>query len=75
MAEFKVGLEDAQRFQDIWTKSGVALILPPESAEMARDFANVVLNNFIQMCQSNAQQEAIRAAEANKSRIIMEGVR
>jgi hypothetical protein len=75
MGVFKVELEEAERFSKVWTKNGVSVFLTPEALEFAKDFSNVVLINFIQMCQAKATQEAARAAEANKSRIIMEGVR
>lgn len=69
---FSVPLEDAQNFQKIWTNNGIAVLLPPEASVFARDFANVVLRNFIQMCQEQASQTKIVEKE---KKIIMEGVR
>jgi hypothetical protein len=74
MTPFKVELIEAQKFQKIWTLNGLAVLLPPEAANFAKDFANVVLNNFIGMCQAQATQAAAKAAEENKSRIITEGL-
>jgi hypothetical protein len=73
MNGFKVELVEAQKFQKIWTQRGLAVLLPPEASQFATDFANVVLNNFIGMCQAQATQAAVKAAEAQKPRIIIEG--
>ena len=70
---FKVERIEAERFSQVWNKGGVHIVLTPEAIDFAKDFANVVLNNFIGMCQAQATQAAAKAAEANKSRIIIEG--
>lgn len=59
-AIFNVPLADAQKFQTIWTYKGIALMLPPESAQFACDFANVVLRNFIAMCQQQTQEAPVK---------------
>lgn len=73
MNGFKVELVEAQKFQKIWTQRGLAVLLPPEASQFATDFANVVLNNFIGMCQAQATQAAAKAAEAQTPKIIIEG--
>lgn len=79
MQPFKVERIEAEKFSQIWNKGGVHVILPPEAIDFASDFANVVLRNFIGMCQAQAQAEvakqAAKAAEMSKPKIILEGVR
>ena len=70
-AAFAVGIDEAQKFQRVWNYHGVAIPLPPEAAHFAKDFANVVLRNFIDMCQKEAQ-EAARLQP--KKQLIVEGV-
>jgi hypothetical protein len=74
MSVFQVPRVEAEKFARVWNKGGVTVILPDIAIDYARDFANVVLNNFIAMCQANskAQQETNEAA---KQKILMEGVR
>ena len=72
---FKVERIEAEKFSKVWNKGGISIILNPEAIDFARDFANVVLNNFIMMCQAEATQAAAKAAEAQKPKIILEGVR
>jgi hypothetical protein len=70
-ATFKVPLSDAQNFQKIWTNKGIAIVLPPEAAQFAMDFANVVLRNFIEMVKTQQAQEAKPVEE---KKLIIEGV-
>lgn len=71
MQPFKVNLEEAIKFSKIWTHKGVYIPLSDADCQFATDFSNVVLRNFIQMCQEQAQQEA----ELNKpKKLIIEGV-
>lgn len=72
MSIYKVELIEAQKFAQVWNKGGISIILTPEAVEFAKDFANVVLNNFIQMCQQQAI-EAQKKAETQK-KLIIEGV-
>ena len=72
-AEFIVSVEEAQAFQTVWNYHGVAVPFPPQAAHFAKDFANVVLRNFIEMCQKQAQ-EAAKNQPAPKQ-LIVEGVR
>jgi hypothetical protein len=67
-AMFSVPLQDAQNFQKVWTNRGIAIVLPAEAASMACDFANVVLRNFIAMCQQQAQE-----APVPEKKLIIEG--
>lgn len=71
---FKVQRVEAEKFSKIWNKGGISIILTPEAVDFATDFANVVLNNFIMMCQAQATQAAAKAAEAQKPKIILEGI-
>jgi hypothetical protein len=70
MAAFKVERVEAVKFSQVWNKGGIAIILSPEALDFATAFANVVLNNFVQMCQAQAQA-AQKAAEPKK--LIIEG--
>jgi hypothetical protein len=67
-ATFSVPLADAQNFQKVWTNRGIAIVLPAEAAQFATDFANVVLRNFIAMCQEQAQQKPVE-----EKKLIIEG--
>jgi hypothetical protein len=67
-ATFSVPLQDAQNFQKVWTNRGIAIVLPAEAAQFATDFANIVLRNFIAMCQQQAQE-----APVPEQKLIIEG--
>jgi hypothetical protein len=67
---FKVERKEAENFARVWNKNGITILLTPEAIDFATDFSNVVLNNFIQMCQA----EAAKAVE-QKPKIIMEGIK
>jgi len=74
-ANFQVDISDAKKFQTIWTFNGVSLPLPPEASFFARDFANVVLKNFILMCQQQARDAAAKSeTHPQQKQIIVEGV-
>ena len=66
---YKVERKEAESFSRVWNKKGITIILTPEAIDFAADFANVVLNNFIQMCQVEAQQAALRKPKE----LIIEG--
>lgn len=72
MSVFQVQRVEAQKFAQVWNKGGISMIIPDVALDFATDFANVVLNNFIQMCQQQAQ--APKPAEP-QSKIIMEGIK
>lgn len=71
---YKIERTETAKFSHVWNKNGVQIILTPEAIDFATDWANVVLNNFIAMCQMQAQQAAEQAKESNKPKIIVEGV-
>jgi hypothetical protein len=68
-ATFKVQLQDAQNFQTVWTHKGLALPLPPEAAQFATDFANIVLRNFIELMQQQAKAQQ----PVSEKKLIIEG--
>ena len=68
---FKVERIEAEKFSKIWNKGGISIILSPEAIDFATDFSNVVLNNFIQVCQEQVKV-AQKAAEPKK--LIIEGL-
>ena len=75
-ANFMVDVTEAKKFQAVWNFNGVALPLPPEAAHFAKDFANVVLRNFILMCQQQAKDAAAKTVDHPQQRtLIVEGVR
>ena len=69
---FKVEKKEAINFAQIWSnKYGLVLPLDDNAIQFATDFSNIVLNNFIQMCQKEAEE---RIKASNKKPIIIEGV-
>jgi hypothetical protein len=70
---FRVERIEAEKFSKVWNKSGIQILLTPESIDFAADFANVVLNNFIKMCEENAKVQQ-KLEEAAKPKLIVEGV-
>lgn len=72
---YKVNRVEAEKFSKIWNKGGITILLTQEAVDFATDFANVVLNNFIQMCQEEALQAAKAAELQQKPKLIVEGVR
>ena len=74
MSVYKVERIEAEKFSKIWNKNGIAIILTPEAIDFATDFSNIVLNNFIGMCQAQAKEAAAKAAQDAKPRIITEGI-
>jgi hypothetical protein len=68
---FKVERVEAEKFSKVWNKGGISIILTPEAIDFATDFSNVVLNNFIQVCQQQVK-DAQKAAEPKK--LIIEGL-
>jgi len=67
---FKVQRAEAENFSKVWNKGGITILLSPEAVDFATDFANVVLRNFIQMCQEDAKKQVPQPKQ-----IIMEGVK
>jgi hypothetical protein len=65
----QVDTNQVREFGKVWNHKGVAIILNDLHIEFARDFANVVLRNFVQ--QVAMQQMAAKAAAP---KIIAEGV-
>lgn len=55
---FRVAPIEAQKFARVWTHNGLAIPLDIEHFQFATDFANVVLNSFVQDCNLKAQQRA-----------------
>ena len=70
-ANFTVSIEEAQAFQTVWNYKGVAVPFPPQAAHFAKDFANVVLRNFVDACQKQAQEAAKLQP---KHQLIVEGI-
>jgi hypothetical protein len=68
---FKVERIEAEKFSKVWNKGGISIILSPEAIDFATDFGNIVLNNFIQVCQEQVKA-AQKAAEPKK--LIIEGL-
>ena len=69
MSQFKVNKSEAEAFAKVWNYKGIAAILPEMSIQFATDFANVVLNNFLKMCQEQAELEA----KQKSNKILVEG--
>ncbi len=67
-----VDIKQAEGFGKVWHHNGVGIILNDSHYKFARDFANVVLRNFVQMCEAEVKKnyEAEQAA-AKKSEIVL----
>lgn len=70
-AHFKVDKKEAEAFAKIWNQKGVSILLTDSSIQFAADFANVVLRNFIEMCQN---QVVAKQKPATPKQIIVEGI-
>lgn len=65
MQTHKVSREDTARFAKVWTKNGIAFILPDVGLDFATDYANIVIKSFIEQCQRDAA-ERIRQQQARQ---------
>lgn len=70
-ASFKVTLNETEKFAKVWNYNGIVVPLDDIALNFAKDFSNVVLRNFIEMCQKDAAQ---RRELEKKKQIIIEGV-
>jgi hypothetical protein len=68
--QFKVNKSEADAFAKVWNYKGIAIHLDDASIQFATDFSNVVLRNFIGMCQAQAELEA----KQKSNKIIVEGL-
>jgi hypothetical protein len=66
---FQVQRSETEKFSKVWNKGGVTILLTPEAIDFATYWANIVLRNFIQMCQEDAKKQVPKPKQ-----IIMEGV-
>lgn len=64
---FKVQRSEAENFAQIYTKNGLSVLLPDIAIDFATDFSNIVLRNFIDICQQQVVE--------HKKQILMEGVK
>lgn len=71
MQQYKVQRQEAANFAKVWNHKGVALVIQDAHIEFATDFANVVLRNFIQMCQQ--QVTNANSAKPEPKKLIVEG--
>lgn len=62
---FQVERAEAANFTKVWTKNGIAISLQDIHLDFATDFANIVLNSFIDKCTRDAM-ERVRQQEAAK---------
>lgn len=72
----QVAVEETKRFASQWTYKGLAVPMDDVHVQFATDFANVVLLNFIQVCQQQvAAQQAAQTPETPKpeTSLIVEG--
>lgn len=68
---FKVNKIEAEAFAKVWNRGGITILLDDNSVQFATDFANVVLRNFIEMCQKQIQQAQEKTQE---KKLIVEGL-
>ena len=71
MQPFKVGLEDAQGFSKVWNYKGLAMPLDEVHCEFAKDFANIVLRNFVEQMMANAKAAKAKAEADAAPKIIL----
>jgi len=66
MQPFKVLPEDAKNFAKVWTYKGLQIPMDDIHMQFATDYANVVLNSFVQQTlqASAAKQKAAEEAKA-----------
>lgn len=67
----QVSLADAQKFSQVWTHNGVAIVLTPVHLQFAADFANVALRSFIEDAQRRALAARKAAEEAAKPKVVL----
>jgi hypothetical protein len=68
-----VSVKDTQGFAKVWTHNGLAMVINDVAIQFATDYANVVINNFIRLCEERsiaAQQKALAEAAP---KITLEG--
>lgn len=68
MSNYKIDRREAESFARVWTRNGIAIPLSLASVDFATDFANIVLNNFITMCE----QKATKAKQAAARKMVLE---
>ena len=64
----QVNKDQVAGFAKVWTYKGVAILLNEMHIEFAKDFANVMLRNFVQ--QIAQQQMAAAQAAAAKNIVV-----
>jgi hypothetical protein len=73
MQQYKIEKTEAEKFAKVWrSKGGLVGTLDAFSIAFATDFANVVLMNFIAMCQQQVKQ-AQAQIQAPEKKLILEG--
>lgn len=73
-AQFKVNISEAEAFAKVWNFNGIAVNVDPVMLKFGTDFSNIVLKNFILMCQKQAQEAAAAQIKAqNQKALIIEG--
>jgi hypothetical protein len=53
----QVSREEVLKFAHVWTHKGVAIPMKDVHIDFTRDFANVVLRNFIAMVQADSAKK------------------
>lgn len=71
MSVFSVPVSDAQAFAKVWTYKGLATPLSEVHVQFASDYANIVLKNFVQQMQAQAQAAKKKAEEAAKPLVTL----
>ena len=72
MQPFKVTVEEAKNFANIWTYKGLAMPIDGVYCEFAKDFANVVLRSFVEQMRANAKAVKEKAAAEAKPLVTLE---
>lgn len=70
MSQYKIDRREAESFARVWTRNGIVIPLNAASIDFAADFANIVLSNFIAMCEQKAQ----KARQAAARKMVVESI-
>ena len=66
----KINRQEAEKFSQVWTRNGIIIPLNHASIDFATDFANIVLSNFIRVCE----QKAIEAKRITTRNMVMSSI-
>lgn len=72
MQALQVTYKDTEGFSKVWNHKGIVIPMQEPHIQFATDYANVVLNNYIQMCIQYAAAAKKKAEEEAAPKISLE---